>query len=162
MNINDIYNEVEGEVKKVKFKDGVEVEVLKYLPLAQKYELVKSIVNTTYGEKYEPVLSYVSYRLYMIDYYSDIDFTDMDVSSFEMVDFLDESGLGDLIIEAIPTMEKDFIEKILEEEFEEKVKKEDSLINSIVKGLKTFQEEIGSLDDDTISRMKEVLNSVEE
>lgn len=160
MKLDEFYKELEPEFKQVKVGD-LEFSVRQYLPLRQKFQLVMNIVNGSYSDdEYKGLLSYLSYNINMIDFYSDIDFN-TEQSYFDVMDFLDEENITEKILSAIPETEKDFIQRVLLEDSEERKKKEDSLIGNLGNLFKNLSEEINSLDDSVLDRAKEILSATQ-
>lgn len=161
MKLDEFYQEIELETKKVKIGD-LEFQVRQYLPLREKFQLMISIIEGAYTDSgYKSLLSYLAYNINMLDYYSDIDFN-TDISFFDALDYLDETGITEAILKAIPESEKDFIKRVLQEDFKERAKKEDSLISKFSQGLEIFSKEINNLDEDTLAKAKEILATVSE
>lgn len=160
MKLDEFYKELEPEFKQVKVGD-LEFSVRQYLPLKQKFQLITNIIGGSYSEdEYKGLLSYLSYNINMLDFYSDIDF-DTEESYFDAMDFLDEEGITEKILNAIPETEKDFVQRVLLEDLEERKKKEDSLIGNLGKLFKNLSQEISSLDDETLNRAKEILSATQ-
>lgn len=160
MKLDEFYKDLEPEFKQVKVGD-LEFNVRQYLPLKQKFQLVMNIIEGSYSDGgYKGMLSYLSYNINMLDFYSDIDFN-TEQSYFDAMDFLDEEGITEKILNAIPETEKDFIQRVLHEDLEERKKKEDSLIGSLTDLFKNFANEIESLDEDVLNKAKEILSATQ-
>lgn len=157
---DEIYTELEQDVKEVQVGD-LKFNVKQYLPLREKFHLIMTIINGSFSDSgYKGLLSYIAYNVNMIDFYCDIDL-DSEESLFEILDYLDERGITEVILNSIPETEKDFIERVLLEDLEERKKKEDSLIGNIMPSLKTLIKEINGLDSDVIEKMQSIMSSTD-
>lgn len=133
------------------------IEVLKYLPLREKVDLVNISIQESLIEpgvvsrlKFDALL-----HLYMVFSYTNISFTKKQKDEpFETYDLLEKNGLIDKIVELIPEQEyEDLIEKAYSE-----MENYENQSNSVVGVVKNF---IASLPD-TISLMNSALGDVDE
>jgi len=158
MKIDEMYEEVIIKEKEVKVGETT-IKVKQYLPLKEKFTLILNIIEGSYSkEGYKGLLSYLSYNINMIDFYTNLDF-ETDLSYFDLMDYLEENNIVGKVLNAIPETEKDFIQKVLLEDLEERKKKEDSLIGNLGKLFGDLAEEINSLDDEVLDRARKILSS---
>lgn len=112
---------VNTQPKKITFQDH-EIEVLQYLPIEDKYDLIMITLQKCYEEGiYNPIKRDMYFHLYLVYMYSDISFTEKqkeDVS--KLYDTLESNGLLDLIIATIPETEYNLLFNYLQEMIDEK------------------------------------------
>jgi hypothetical protein len=112
---------VNTQPKKITFQDH-EIEVLQYLPIEDKYDLVMITLQNCYEEGiYNPIKRDMYFHLYLVYMYSDINFTDKqkeDVS--KLYDTLESNGLLDAVIAEIPESEYNLLFSYLQEMIDEK------------------------------------------
>ena len=94
---------VDTSTKKVDFSEGVSFEVLKYLPIKEKYNLIESVLQKSYENGiYNPIKLDMYFALNLIYLYSNISFTEKQKEDEEkLYDTLQSSGVMDAIIDAI-------------------------------------------------------------
>lgn len=106
-------------VKTVKFQDR-EIEVLQYLPIDDKYDIMMiTIQNSKEGTTYNPLKLDMYFNLYMVIMYSNLSFTDKNMEDLsKLYDTLKSNGLMDLILEAIPEQDYNELQEMIEEYLE--------------------------------------------
>lgn len=102
-----------SDVKEVKFGNST-IEVKQYLPMADKIQLIERVVNAAAPSSGERIINWayvnVMLDLLLVEYYSNISFTEKQKEdTYKFYDNLFGSGLGDLIIDAIPEDEEEWI-----------------------------------------------------
>lgn len=107
--------------KKVFTFNGVEIEVLQYLPVLAKDDLVAITLQQSYENgAYNMIKINMYFHLFLVYMYSNINFTEKQKENEEKIyDTLKSSGLLDEIIKQIPNNEYDFLVKKLYEQKEE-------------------------------------------
>ena len=102
-----------SEITEIKIGNST-VEVKRYLPMADKIQLIERVVNAAAPNLGERLVNWayvnVMLDLLLVEYYSNISFTDKQKEdTYKFYDNLFGSGIGDMIIEAIPEDEEDWI-----------------------------------------------------
>ena len=98
--------------------NGETIEVLQYLPVKQKIDLITNTINSSTVEDvnyYNPITLSVLEQLNLVFYYTNINFTDKQKEDLMgLFDKLSSSGLMQEIFAAIPNDEIDTIHEYLE------------------------------------------------
>lgn len=102
-----------NDVEEVKFGNAT-IEIKQYLPMADKIQLIERVVNAAAPSSGDRIINWayvnVMIDLLLVEYYSNISFTDKQKEdTYKFYDNLFGSGLGDLIVDAIPEDELDWI-----------------------------------------------------
>ena len=102
-----------SDIEEVKFGNAT-IEIKQYLPMADKIQLIERVVNATAPSSGDRIINWayvnVMLDLLLVEYYSNISFTEKQKEdTYKFYDNLFGSGLGDLIIDAIPEDELDWI-----------------------------------------------------
>lgn len=94
---------VDTSTKTVDLGNGISVEILKYLPVREKYSLIENTLQNSYENGiYNPVKLDMHFALNLIYAYSNISFTDKQKEDEEkLYDTLQSNGIMDKIIDAI-------------------------------------------------------------
>jgi len=95
------------EVVEIHHNDQV-IEVLQYLPIDQKLEIIEHVINKSANENNfaDPTKVKMFIVLELVDYYTNINFTDKQKESPQkLFDLLAGSGLANKIVNAIPSCE---------------------------------------------------------
>ena len=128
------------DIEKITF-NGIDIEILKYLPIEEKYNLIsitlqKSLEN---DNVYNSVLMDMYFHLYLVFLYTNISFTDKQKEDeAKLYDILKSNGLLDEIINKIPENEYNMLYSYLEEEASKKMESKRSvasLITSLINDL---------------------------
>lgn len=101
-----------AEIKKVKLTDDIEVEVLQYLPVNDKLNLIAAVLNGSADQNHFPnsVKVEVFGNLEIIKAYSNLSFTEKQLEDpAKLFDLLEEHGILNSIIAAIPQEEYEFL-----------------------------------------------------
>lgn len=102
-----------NDVEEVKFGNAT-IEIKQYLPMGDKIQLIERVVNAAAPSSGDRIINWayvnVMIDLLLVEYYSNISFTDKQKEDiYKFYDNLFGSGLGDLIVDAIPEDELDWI-----------------------------------------------------
>lgn len=102
-----------SDVEEVKFGNAT-IEIKQYLPMNDKIQLIERVVNAAAPSSGDRIINWayvnVMIDLLLVEYYSNISFTEKQKEdTYKFYDNLFGSGLGDLIIDAIPEDELDWI-----------------------------------------------------
>lgn len=102
-----------SNVEEVKFGNTT-IEIKQYLPMNDKIQLIERVVNAAAPSSGDRIINWayvnVMIDLLLVEYYSNISFTEKQKEdTYKFFDNLFGSGLGDLIIDAIPEDELDWI-----------------------------------------------------
>ena len=94
---------VDTSTNKVDLDNGVSIEVLKYLPIEEKYNLIEITLQRAYENGiYHPVKLDMYFALNLVYLYSNISFTDKQrEDEIKLFDTLQSNGIIDKIIDAI-------------------------------------------------------------
>jgi len=101
-----------AEIKKVKLTDDIEVDVLQYLPVNDKLNLIAAVLNRSADQNHfpNPVKVEVFGNLEIIKAYSNLSFTEKQLEDpAKLFDLLEEHGILNSIIAAIPQEEYEFL-----------------------------------------------------
>lgn len=104
------------EIKIIKFKEQ-DIEVKQYLPLKEKLGMIQDIGIAAIGEKWvNPVIVDVLFNIKVIQYYTNINLTETQLSNpEELFDTLELNGIVDTIQRNIPESEIEIIRFWLKE-----------------------------------------------
>ncbi len=104
------------DVKIVDFNDS-KIEVLQYLPIADKYDLVSVVLQESKEDAlYSPVRIDMLFHLFLVFSYTNITFTEKQKEDLpKLYDTLLSCGLLDKIIEVIPQEEYDMLMDYIDE-----------------------------------------------
>lgn len=104
------------DVKTVDFNDS-KIEVLQYLPIADKYDLVSIVLQESKEDAlYSPVRIDMLFHLFLVFSYTNITFTEKQKEDLpKLYDTLLSCGLLDKIIEVIPQEEYDMLMDYIDE-----------------------------------------------
>ena len=108
---------IEDSVKKI---EGTEIEVLQYLPIEDKYDLIRITLQKSRIEGLNsPIILDMYFHLFIVYMYTNISFTDKQKENeYKIYDSLKSNGLLDKILEAIPENEYNDLITFLSEELE--------------------------------------------
>lgn len=151
------------DVKTVDF-NGKNIEVLQYLPIEDKYDLV----NITLQEAkehgvYHPVKLDALFHLNLVYMYTNLTFTDKQrENEMELYDALQSSGLIDLVVSAINENEYNtLIEylEVLQSDYLDYNNSFNGIIQNLIESLPLRAEEMGEiLNSFDVEKFKEVMN----
>lgn len=110
---------IDNSVEKIKIND-TEIEVLKYLPVEDKYSLINITLQKSKSEgMYNPLLLDMFFHLFIVYMYTNISFTDKQrEDEYKIYDTLRSNGLLEAILTAIPNEEYDELYSFLIETLE--------------------------------------------
>jgi hypothetical protein len=101
-----------AETVKVQLTDDIEVEVLQYLPINDKLNLIAAVLNGSADENNfaNPVKVAIVANLEIIKAYTNLSFTEKQLEdTAKLYDLLEENDIIDKIIMKIPSMEYEFL-----------------------------------------------------
>lgn len=143
---------INKEVNTITFNDN-SVEILKYLPISDKYDLITATLQKSFEEGvYNPVRLDMYFHLNLVYLYTNINFTEKQREDEEkLYDVLKSSGLLDEILKNIETQEYNDLYEYLQDslEIQQEYKK------SFISVLSTFI-------DNVPKQMEEALKIVDE
>ena len=104
-------------VKKI---ENTDIEVLQYLPIEDKYDLIRIALQKSKDEGiYNPLILDMYFHLFIVYMYTNISFTDKQKENeYKIYDTLKSTNLIDKILEAIPENEYNDLITFLAEELE--------------------------------------------
>ena len=141
----------------VKLNDDIEIEVLQYLPINDKLNLIAAVINGSADENNfaNPVKIEVIGTLEIIKAYTNLSFTEKQLEDpAKLYDLLDQNGIIDKIMTAIPTVEYEFVLNGIDET----IKAYYSYRNSIYGILDTISQDYANLDLDATKIQKTIAN----
>lgn len=147
----------ENKVVKVQLADDVEIEVIQYLPINDKLNLIANVLNNSADENNfaNPIKIEVVGTIEIIKAYTNLSFTDKQLEDIsKLYDLLEEHQIIDKIIEAIPSEEYNFIIKGIDET----VNAFYNYYNSIYGILDAIGKDYSNLDLDVQKIQKEIAN----
>lgn len=101
-----------NETVKVKLTDEIEIEVIQYLPVNDKLNLIAEVLNKSVDENHfaNPVKIEVVGTLEMIKAYSNLTFTEKQLEDpAKLYDLLEQNDITNKIMAAIPEHEYEFV-----------------------------------------------------
>lgn len=136
--------------------NGATIEVLKYLPIQDKYELVMMALDKAKDEHglYNPILLDMYFHLYLVYMYANITFTDKQKEDeLKLYDTLQSNGLLSKILVAIPEAEYNHLQEQINDivKYESKYKTTagyfiNSLFNDIPEKIESIQAMVDDID----------------
>lgn len=144
---------VDTSTKVIDLGNGISIEVLNYLPINEKFNLIEKTLEKSYENNiYNPVKLDMYFALNLVYLYSNISFTDKQKEDeTKLYDTLQSNGILDKIIDAIDDEEYNYLYTLLVETEE----KRNSYEKSVVGLLDTFSNKV-SADSDVL---QDILNS---
>lgn len=142
--------------------EGNTIEVLQYLPINDKYDLVMmALQNSIEGELYNPVKLDMYLHLYLVYMYSNLSFTDKQrEDESKLYDTLKSNGLIDMILDKIPEDEYEdiyyYINIYMEDSLEYKKSVSglaDKIVGDITKSFEALQQKIGEFNPEDFSNV---------
>lgn len=132
---------VDTKPTKITFND-TEIEVLQYLPINDKYDLIMITLQNAYEEGiYNPLKLDMYFHLYMIYMYTNINFTEKQKEDeTKIYDTLTSNGLISEVLKYIPESEYQVLFTYMQEIIDEKMKYNTSasaLLQSFINDLPT-------------------------
>lgn len=123
---------VNDSVKEVAYGDH-KIEVLQYLPIEDKYDLIMVTLQKSFDEViYNPLKLDMYFHLHLVYMYTNISFTDKQRENEEkLYDALNSNGIFDLVLENIPEDEYETLFSYLAEVAEEDSNFKNSLVGII-------------------------------
>lgn len=120
--------------------EGLDIEVLQYLPIEDKFDLIQIAVQKSITNGYvDPTLLEMNFMLNVIYMYTNITFTEKQrENEAKIYDAFESSGLADLIFQAIPERERNEVCDKLEDTVRvatEYAQSTSGVINSLIKEL---------------------------
>jgi hypothetical protein len=108
---------IEDSVKRI---EGTEIEVLQYLPIEDKYDLIRIALQKSKIEGLNsPIILDMYFHLFIVYMYTNISFTDKQKENeYKIYDSLKSNGILDKVLEAIPENEYNDLITFLAEELE--------------------------------------------
>ena len=130
--------------------EGTEIEVLKYLPIEEKYSLINiTLQSAKEGVLYNPVKLDAYFHIYLVMMYSNISFTDKQKEEpLKLYDVLKSNGLLDKIILAIDEEEYNDLIKYLNQQEEDIYHYKNTIsgtISEIIEQLPARADELGNI-----------------
>lgn len=130
--------------------EGTEIEVLKYLPVEDKYSLINiTLQSAKEGVLYNPVKLDAYFHIYLVMMYSNISFTDKQKEEpLKLYDVLKSNGLLDKIILAINEEEYNDLIKYLNQQEEDVYHYKNTIsgtISEIIEQLPARADELGNI-----------------
>lgn len=144
--------------------NGNNIEVLQYLPIGKKYDLIMIAVQNAYEDGVYNILKLDMYfHLYLVYMYSNISFTDKQKEDeLKLYDTLKSSGLLDIIISNIPEDEYTTLFKYIQDTIQAKTQYSQSfsgVINKLINDLPAQAEAAMSIVENfDKTKFQEVIN----
>lgn len=144
-----------NETVTLKLTDDIEIEVLQYLPINDKLNLIAAVLNGSADENHfpNPVKIEVVGTIEMIKAYTNLSFTEKQLEDVaKLYDLLEENDIANAIMGVIPEAEYEFIIKGIDDTIEAYYKYQ----NSIYGLLDTISQDYSNLDFDAQKIQKEL------
>lgn len=151
------YLAVGEPITAVEVVPGVTIEVSQYLPIEEKAALVQEVVNASIDEQtgcFSPVRVNVYFAIGMLIHYCKMSFEDENI--IEAYDLLEQNGVIDKVLAAIPDEERGFIETLVNDTIEDI-----SRYNSSLAGMISAMSDNANNLDGTISDILEKIKNRE-
>lgn len=140
----------------INWNEEIDIEVKQYLPVNEKLELISHIVNMAHDEQYNfcnPVKLEVYASLYILKYYTNINFTEKQLEDADKTyDLLNYNEVIDKVVAGIP--KKEYQE--LMNGIEQTIKSIYEYQNSVLGILDTIGEDYSNLNYDVEKIQKEI------
>lgn len=106
---------IDNSTNKVELENGVSIEVFKYLPVEEKYNLIEITLQKAFENGiYNPLKLDMYFALNLVYLYSNISFTDKQrEDEYKLYDTLQSNGILDKIIDAISDEEYNHLYTLL-------------------------------------------------
>ena len=144
--------------------DDQAIEVLQYLPIDDKYDLVMiTLQNSEENGIYNPIKMDMYFNLYLVFMYSNINFTDKQKENLsELYDILESNGIIEQIINLIPESEYNQLLNYLDEIMNKQLESQKSIggilnrfITDLPKQAEAMQDIVNNFDKE---KYQEVIN----
>lgn len=154
---------VNSEIKTFNF-NGEIVEVLQYLPISDKYDLIMiTLQKSKEGNIYNQLKLDMYFHLYLVYLYTNLSFTDKQKENEEKIyDTLQSNGFIDKIIENIPQEEYDELFNLIEKQSKMEMKYTTtaaSVLNKIIddlpKNAQSAMDIVNNFDPDKFQAVKD-------
>lgn len=123
MKFEDMGLKPDVRITPIKISDGVELEVLNYLSVADKTNLISFIVDSALDDNtgcFSPLRVEVYFAIAICKWYAGIEFSIDDLTHVDVTyDLLDNNGIINSILRAIPEDELNFIQDLVQETIED-------------------------------------------
>lgn len=121
---------VDTTTKEVVLDNGTKIEVLKYLPIDEKYNLIEITLQKAYENGiYNPLKLDIYFALNLVYLYTNINFTDKQrEDESKLYDTLQSNGVLNKIIDAIDDEEYNYLYTLLVEEEDKKTQYNNSFV----------------------------------
>jgi hypothetical protein len=141
----------EDKVTTVNINDK-EVEVLSYLPIGDKYDLIQATLQeSAEGIGYNPILLEVNFYVNLIFLYTNLTFTDnQKEDKFKLYDLFEENNIFETVIKAIPQSEWDYLMRTFKETLQNSQEENRScagIVNSLISSLPDKAEALSTVLD---------------
>ena len=117
MKLEELGLELDTRVTKLKINDDIELDVRRYLPVAEKTQMLQYIINAALDDRtgcFSPLRIEIYYSLAICKWYAGIEF-DPESDPGQNYDLLESNGIVDWVISRIPEDEAKFITRLVEE-----------------------------------------------
>lgn len=146
------------DFKETKFKhNGIELNVLSYLPIHQKVEFIQFVVANSLDETtgcFSPVRTEIYYGIGLCKYYAGIEFSVEDVQNIETTfDALDYNGLITEIENWLPEEESSFIRGLIDETIQD-IARYNSSAAGIINAMSANSTELNNTITSTLDAIK--------
>ena len=121
---------INNSVKTFKIGDS-EIEVLQYLPIEDKYDLIMITLQQAEEEHiYNPIKLEMYFNLFLVFMYTNINFTDKQKEDvYKLYDILESNGIINQVIELIPEDEYNELISNMNSIIEKRIKAKSSITN---------------------------------
>lgn len=132
---------IDDEVKKIKIND-TEIEVKNYLSINDKVTLVQLVLQqATDSDIYNSLLLEAYFNLYLVFFYTNLEFTDeQKENAMNTFDLLESNGVIDLVINAIDKEEYEDLYNALLEQRDLNIKYQTSVTYSVSHLINSFND----------------------
>lgn len=158
---------INTDVKTFKYGDN-EIEVLQYLPIEDKYDLINiALQKAKDGNIYNPVKLAAYFHLYIVMLYTNITFTEKQKEDlFKLYDCLDSNGIINKVLMNMPDGEYDELYHYLKDTMKDKIHYDNTIlgvINNVIESLPLQADEIQKIVDNfDEEKFQNVLNFAKE
>lgn len=143
--------------KTVPVNDDLNLEIRQYLPITEKADFVTFIVDNAIDETtgcFSPIRLEVCFGIALAKWYANISFTEKQMQDITKIyDLLEENKIIDLINQAIPDDESDFIHDLVNDTVED-ISRYNNSFAGMLHGMTDEAGNLGTSLDDILERVK--------
>ena len=157
---NELNLTLNNEIKKVNV-NGIEINVMQYLPVEDKVNLVQiALQQAMVNNMYDEALIEAYFYTYMVMYYTDLEFTDEEKAEpLKIYDLLESNNVFEAIFNEIPEYEYDDVFQYLTQQIDINIRYQTSLSFTITQFLNQISEATKNLNTKDWEKLAEIIQT---